>query len=145
MEFTGSAPFRARRDEVFAFFSDPTRLGPCLPVPVERVDALHYLAQARLGSGFLSTMVRVDLEITEAIEGWSATIVGRGGASGTVVEGSWRFAIRDGSTDDPTTVDWQAEIHLTGMFAGQASRLIEERAPEAIDQLLACIGRLLGG
>ena len=131
----------AAADRVWDFVIDPTRLGPCSPVPIERVDDRHYRAQARLGSGFFSATVKVDLEVTDVVDARSVRIVGRGGASGTTVEGSLSVELRPGANDGTTILAWEVEVRLAGMFAGQAARLIEEHGPVAMERLLTCIHR----
>jgi carbon monoxide dehydrogenase subunit G len=136
---TGTAEFVAGRDRVWGFLVDPSRLGPCLPVPITRVDDRHYRASVHVGSGFFALNVGVDLEVADAVAERSIRIVARGGASGTNVEATTSFELSDGSTAGTTSVDYELDIRLTGMFAGQAEQLIEGRAPEAIERLLACI------
>ena len=145
MHFMGSAQFVASREHVWSFLIDPTRLGPCSPVPLQKVDDRHYRAQTKLGGGMLGATVRVDLEITDVEVGQRARITGRGGASGTTVEGSSSFTLRSGAIDGTTVVDWDLEFKLSGMFAGAAAKVIEDRAPRAIDQLLGCIHRQVEG
>ena len=141
MRFTGSEEFVAAREDVWTFLIDPANLGPCSPVPIARVDDRRFRAEARLGSGFFSATVRLDLEVTDVVIGRSVRITCRGGASGTSLDGSVGLAIRSESAQGRTTVDWELDMELSGAFAGQAARLIEERAPDAIERLLACIRR----
>src|SRR6185436_2133539 len=101
------------------------RFAPCLPVPLERLDDRHYRAKLRVGSGFFALNVAVDVEVADAVPGRSGRIVARGGASGTSIEATATFELGDGSTDGTTTVDWELELALTGMFASQAEQLIE--------------------
>jgi carbon monoxide dehydrogenase subunit G len=145
VHFAGSAEFVASRDKVWNFLIDPTQLGACSPAPIKRVDQRHYRAQARLGSGLFSALVTVELEVTDVEEGRSARLVGRGGASGTVIEGSTSFALRDGEIDGTTVVDWDAEFKLSGMFAGAARKVIDARAQDAMEKLLECLHRQVEG
>ena len=143
MRFTGSSEFVASPDRIWAFLIDPTRFGPCAPVPIERVDETRYRASTRIGSGMFSATIGLDMQVVDVVEGRSARIVGRGGASGTTVEGSSAFQVRAGNMDGTTIVDWEVELRLAGPFAGPAGRVIEDRAPAAIHQLLDCIQRQL--
>ncbi len=145
MRLTGSAEFVAERDHVWTFLIDPANFGPCSPVPIERVDDGRYVANMRVGSGLFSTTLRLDLEVTDVVAGRSARIVASGGASGATVDGSSTFEIRAGSMDGTTTVDWEVEFRISGMFAGPAERLIGERGPEAVERLLACIHQQVEG
>jgi carbon monoxide dehydrogenase subunit G len=136
---TGTAEFVAAPDRVWGFLVDPSGFAPCLPVPLERVDDRHYRAKLRVGSGFFALNVGVDVEVADAVPDRSGRIVARGGASGTNIEATATFELGGGSTSGTTTVDWEVEIDLTGMFAGQAEQLINSHAPEAIERLLACL------
>ena len=73
--------------------------------------------------------------------GRSVRITCRGGASGTSLDGSVGLQVRPEPAAGRTTVDWELDLELSGTFAGQAARLIEERAPEAIERLVDCIRR----
>jgi carbon monoxide dehydrogenase subunit G len=149
VRFTGTAEFVASSERVWGFLIDVSRFGPCSPVPIARVDDTHFKAQAQLGKGLFSATIKVDLEVADVVAGRSATLLARGGASGTNLEGTTTFSIRpagaDGGANGRTTVDWETEIRLTGMFAGQAARMIEEHAPNAIQELLQCIHRQVEG
>ena len=145
MRLLGTAEFIATPEEVWAFLIDPSNLGPCSPVPVERVDGGRYRAVARLGGGLFSATLALDLEVVDVVAGRQARIVGRGGAGGTTVEGSSSFQIRAGTMDGTTCVDWEVEIRLSGVFAGQATRIVEDRAPAAVERLLTCIHERVEG
>jgi carbon monoxide dehydrogenase subunit G len=139
MRVRGSAEFGASRERVWSLLIDPARLGPCSPVPIERVDDTHYRAQARIGSGFFSATIKGEVEVTDVVPGVSARIVGRGGASGTTLEGTVTFELRPGAAADSTIVDWEVEVRVTGFFAGQAERIIDEQGPAKMEELLRCI------
>ena len=139
MRFTGTAAFAASRERVWTFLLDPANLGPCSPVPITPVDGSHYRIQTRVGSGFLSTTLVVNLDVVQIVEGRSARIDGKGGASGIAIESAVTFDLRDGAAEKTTDVDWQVDVTLSGAFAGAAGRIIEERASEAVERLIACV------
>jgi carbon monoxide dehydrogenase subunit G len=139
VRFQGTTEFMADRAEIWAFFVDPSRIGPCAPVPIERVDDRHFRATAKVGSGFLSAKVALELELVEAIENEHAVLEGKGRGSGTTLTGSTSFRLRNGTMDGMTTVDWEAELELEGMLAGPAGRIISEQGEKAISDLLDCI------
>ena len=145
MHFTGSAEFVAGEEHVWSFLIDPSRLGPCSPVPIERVDDRHYRAEAKLGAGMFGMTVRVDLAVTDVDAGRRATIVGRAGASGTTIDGRSSFSLRRSVMEGTTIVDWDVEFTISGLFAGAAANVIAERAPQAIDRLLGCIHHEIEG
>ena len=139
MRFQGSTEFMADRAAVWAFFVDPTRIGPCAPVPIERVGDRRYRATAKVGSGLFSAKVALELELVEAVENEHAVLEGRGRGSGTTLTGSTSFRLRNGTMDGMTTVDWVAELELEGMLAGPAGKIIADQGEKAIAKLLDCI------
>ena len=147
MQFGGSEAFAASREQVWSFLIDPTRLSPCSPAPIKRVDDQHFRAQARLGSGLFSATIVVDLELSDVRPLEGLQIVGRGGASGTMVDAVSTFSLRDGPTDAPaaatTVMDWDLELTLTGMFAAAGLKVIAEQAPRAIERLMGCVRGLI--
>jgi carbon monoxide dehydrogenase subunit G len=145
VRFSGSTTFVAGRARVWSFLIDPTRLGPCAPIPITRVDDRHYRATARVGSGLFGATVQATLEIGEVRELEHARIAGRGAAAGTTVEAASSFTLRDGEMAGTTAVDWEIDLTPHGTFAGAISKLLQDRAPEAIDRALACIHEQVEG
>lgn len=143
MQFGGTESFAATREQVWSFLIDPTRLNPCSPVPITRLDDRHFRAQLRVGRGFFSATAIVDIEVAEAQPLERVRIVARGGAAGTTAEATWTFTLRGGPVDGPTAgttvVDWNLEVKLTGSFASAGEKAIAEPAPQAIERLVACI------
>lgn len=144
MRFSGSAEFAASRGAVWQLLIDPTKLGPCLPIPISRVDETHFRSEATIGPGLFSVVFRVDVELVVGEPLQLARLVARGQGSGTTVEATTSFALSDGSTAGTTVVDWAAEVELTGMFASVGAGIIEQRAPDAIESLTECLHRQLG-
>lgn len=139
MRFQGTTDFMADRPEIWAFMVDPSRIGPCATVPIERVDDTHFRATAKVGSGIFSAKVSLEMELVEAVEHERARLEGRGRGSGTTLTGSTSFQLRKGTMDGMTTVEWEAEIELEGMLAGPASRIIADQGERAIAKLFDCI------
>lgn len=141
MRFTGWTSFAASRAAVWDVLVDPGRLVPCLPVrvTVQSLGSGRYRASGGVGSGWLATQVQVDLELVDVEPGRSLRIRGRGGAAGTTVEGWVAYTLRPGPAEGPTAVDWEVDLEVRGGFAGPVNRLVEERGPEELDRLVACL------
>jgi len=137
----GTAEFIATRGEVWPFLVDPTLFGPCSPYPIERVDDTRFFANARIGSGMFSATIRIDIEVTDVVPGEHSRMTARGSVSGMTAEGSLDMSVRTAPSGGRTSVDWELEVRITGSFAAQASRIVEEHAPEAVEQLVTCIHR----
>jgi carbon monoxide dehydrogenase subunit G len=145
VHFSGSAEFAADRSRVWGYLIDPTRLGPCSPIPVQRVDDRHFRATTKVGSGFFAATVVANLEITDVVDGQGAKIAGSGGAMGTTVQANSTFALRDGELAGETIVDWTLDLDARGGFAPAITKVIQDRGQEAVDQLLACLRREVEG
>jgi carbon monoxide dehydrogenase subunit G len=145
VHYSGRSEIVATPDRIFPFVVDLTRLGPCVPVPIKRVDDTHYRALAQVGSGMFGMTIGIDLSVEDVVANSSAKILASGGASGTKVASTIAVALSPGSIGGTTAVDWQVDIDVTGGFASAASRVIEEHAQDAIDQLIGCIQRQVEG
>ncbi len=141
MEFSGSVDIPAPRDRVFAFVTDPNKVGACGPgvESIEAIDATHFRAKAKVGVGFISARFVVDLEITEQQAPDMAVIKAHGQAPGSAVDALGRMNLADGPEPGTTTMLWAAEVSISGMIASVGSRLIEGTANKMIGQAFDCI------
>jgi carbon monoxide dehydrogenase subunit G len=143
VRFEGTTEFMADPSAIYSILVEPSRIGPCAPAPIERVDDRRFKATTKIGSGLFSTRVSLELEVVEAVENEGARLAGRGRGSGTTLVGSTSFRLRNGSMAGMTALDWVAELELEGMLAGPASRIIAEQGQGAIAKLLECVRRQL--
>ena len=141
MEFSGAVDIPATRDNVFAFVTDPNRVGACGPgvESIEVVDSTHFKARAKVGVGFITARFVVDLEIAEQQPPDMAIIKARGQAPGSAVDALGRINLVDGTEPGPTTMLWSAEVNISGMIASVGARLIESTANKMIGQTFDCI------
>jgi carbon monoxide dehydrogenase subunit G len=140
VKFSGSVPIRAPRDRVWAFVTDPTKVGACGPgvESVEVVDERHFRAVAKVGVGFISARFNVNLELAEQEPPERAVIKARGQAPGSAVDATGTMRLRDGA-DGTTIMDWEADVVISGTIASVGARLIEGTANKLIGQTFDCI------
>ncbi len=141
MEFSGTVDIPATRDHVFAFVTDPNRVGSCGPgvESIEIVDPTHFKARAKVGVGFISARFVVDLEIAEQQPPDMAIIKARGQAPGSAVDALGRINLVDGPEPGTTTMLWAAEVNISGMIASVGARLIDSTANKMIGQTFDCM------
>ena len=141
MEFSGAVDIPAPRDRVFAFVTDPNKVGACGPgvESIEVIDATHFRAKAKVGVGFINARFVVELEIAEQEPPDMAIIKARGQAPGSAVDGLGRMNLVDGPEPGTTTMLWAAEVNVSGMLATMGARLIEGTANKMIGQTFDCI------
>jgi carbon monoxide dehydrogenase subunit G len=140
VRFSGTVAIDAPRDKVWAFVIDPEQVGSCGPgvESIEKVDDTHYKARAKVGVGFISARFNADLELAEQAPPDRAVIKARGQAPGSAVDATATMSLSDGEGGG-TTMDWEADVTISGTIASVGARLIEGTANKLIGQTFDCI------
>ena len=141
MEFSGAVDIPAPREEVFAFVTDPNKVGACGPgvESIEVIDATHFRAKAKVGVGFIQARFVVELEIQDQRAPDMAIIKAHGQAPGSAVDALGRMNLVDGPEPGTTTMLWAAEVSLSGMLASVGARMVEGTANKMIGQTFDCM------
>jgi carbon monoxide dehydrogenase subunit G len=145
MHFEGTVQINAPRDTVWAFVTDPNRVGQCGPgvESVEVIDDTHFKAVAKVGIGFISARFNVNMQFAEIDPPNAATIKAHGQAPGSAVDADARMALSD--ADGGTRMDWAADVNIAGTIASVGARLIEGTANKMIGQTFDCMKSKLEG
>jgi uncharacterized protein len=140
MHFEGSVDIAAPRDRVWAFVIDPEQVGQCGPgvESIEPIDATHFKATAKVGIGFISARFVVNMEFAELTPPDAATIKAHGQAPGSAVDATAQMHLSD-SGSGGTTMDWSADVNLSGTLASVGARMIEGTAQKMIGQTFDCM------
>jgi len=140
MELSGTVVIKASREAVWTFVTDPQQVGSCGPgvESIEVVDETHFRARAKVGVGFISARFVVDLRMAERVEPDKAVIAASGQAPGSAVDGTGEMRL-SGPAEGPTTMDWSANVRISGTIATVGARLIEGTANKLIGQSFDCI------
>ena len=140
MQFQGTVEINAPRDRVWAFLMDPDRVGSCGPgvESIEVVDADHFKARAKVGVGVISARFNVDMTIAERAEPERAVIKAHGQAPGSAVDATANMAL-SGPAEGPPSMDWSADVTISGPLASVGARMIEGTANKMIGQTFDCI------
>jgi len=146
MHFDGTVQIAAPRDRVWAFVMDPDQVGQCGPgvETIEVVDEGHFKATAKVGIGFISARFVVNMEFTDVTAPDAATIKAHGQAPGSAVDASAQMRLSDGDAGG-TTMDWSADVAISGTLASVGARLIEGTANKMIGQTFDCMKSKLEG
>jgi carbon monoxide dehydrogenase subunit G len=140
MQFSGTVEIKADREKVWRFVIDPEQVGSCGPgvESIEQVDDTHFRAKAKVGIGFISARFVVNLAFEDTEEPIRAVISARGQAPGSAVDalGSMHLS---GPPEGPTTMDWDANVDISGSLATVGARLIEGTANKMIGQTFDCM------
>ena len=140
MQFSGTVDIRAPRDRVWAFLIDPNQVGSCGPgvESIEIIDETHFKAKAKVGVGFISARFVVEMTMVELDEPTRAVIKAHGQAPGSAVDALATMNLSDG-TDGATTMDWSADVTISGTLASVGARLIEGTTQAFIGQTFDCM------
>jgi len=140
MQFSGTVQIAAPRDRVWEFLMDPNEVGSCGPgvETIEVIDADHFKAKAKVGVGFISARFVVDMTVAERNEPELAVLKAHGQAPGSAVDATANMAL-SGPADGPTTMDWSADVTISGTLASVGARMIEGTANKMIGQTFDCI------
>jgi carbon monoxide dehydrogenase subunit G len=140
MKFEGTVEINAPLDRVWEFVADPAQVASCGPgvESVAMVDDTHYKAIAKIGIGFISARFNGDIEIVEREPPDRMVIKVHGQAPGSAADAVASMALRDGS-DGATTMDWSADVAISGTLASVGARLIEGTANKMVGQTFDCI------
>jgi uncharacterized protein len=141
MRFEGSVPIRASRERVWAFVTDPDKVGQCGPgvEKIEVIDPTHFKATAKVGIGFISARFVVNMEFAEQQPPDRALIKAHGQAPGSAVDATAEMRLSDGAEDGTTVMDWSADVNIAGTLASVGARLIEGTANKMIGQTFECM------
>ena len=140
MHFEGTVDIAAPRDRVWAFLIDPDQVGQCGPgvESIEVIDDTHFKATAKVGVGFISARFVVNMEIAEMTPPDAATIKAHGQAPGSAVDATAQMRLSDGDGGG-TTMDWSADVNLSGTLASVGARMIDGTANKMIGQTFDCM------
>jgi carbon monoxide dehydrogenase subunit G len=140
MKFEGTVDIKAPRDRVWAFVSDPAQVASCGPgvESVEMVDDTHYKTIAKIGVGFISARFNGEITIVEQAPPDRMVIKVHGQAPGSAADAVASMALSDGS-GGVTTMDYSADVNISGTLASVGARLIEGTANKLVAQTFDCI------
>ncbi|HEY3335672.1 MAG TPA: carbon monoxide dehydrogenase subunit G [Candidatus Limnocylindrales bacterium] len=140
MQFSGTVQIAAPRARVWDFLMDPNEVGGCGPgvESIEAIDADHFKAKAKVGVGFISARFVVDMTVAERDQPELAILKAHGQAPGSAVDATANMRLA-GPDEGPTTMDWSADVTISGMLASVGARMIEGTANKMIGQTFDCI------
>jgi carbon monoxide dehydrogenase subunit G len=140
MQFKGTVEIKAPRDQVWSFLMDPNQVGSCGPgvESIEVIDADHFRAKAKVGVGFISARFVVDMTVAERNEPELAVLKAHGQAPGSAVDATADMRL-SGPEAGPTTMDWSADVTISGTLASVGARMVEGTANKMIGQTFECI------
>jgi len=124
MHVEGSFSVRRDRTSVYAFFTDARRLVDCLEDlhTVDVTDARHFSGTVTTGVAFIRGTFRVNGEYTDCRVPEQVVAKIHGGGLGSGLDGV--ISTHLGETNGVTTVQWSADLTLSGPIATLGERIV---------------------
>lgn len=126
MRFEGKVLIKAPRERVWAFLTDPERVGQCVP-GLERIEVLEagkrFRATAGVGFGTVKARFVTDVEWLELDAPTRARMRAHGTAPGSAADVESGMTLAD-APEGGTELAWTADVQVAGTIASVAVRLM---------------------
>lgn len=141
MHYEGTVRVGAKRDQVYAFITDPNRVIAIIPDVVESkvVDSDHFAVKAKAGVGPLRGIIDFAFSVAEKAEGRSAKLSARGRGMQSTIDLTLGMTLEDAG--EGCEARWVADASVGGTLAGIGGRLIGGIAERYINQVTENLAR----
>ncbi len=144
LKFGGNFVVPRKRDEVYAFLTDPHRFGPLLPdyegMTVE--DSTHFTVKVKVGISYIRGTAEVKMNLAEANHPAHAVYKGQGNVAGGGAPVTAGFDLAD--VPEGTRVAWNGEAQVFGKLASMAGGLLDPLAKKNLEKLVNGLREALG-
>jgi len=143
MQLSGVETIHAAKADVYAFVTDPNRVGRCLPdlQELEVTGGSQLVAHVRMGIGPIRGRFKLAAELDASRgEQIGMTLKGSGMGNGLTMTSTMRV---EAAADGTTALHWSADASVSGPLAGVGGRLLEGQAKKTTTELFANIRQAL--
>jgi carbon monoxide dehydrogenase subunit G len=146
LQHSGQETISASKDAVWAFVTDPEKVGYCLPdvVSVTVQDPAHFEAVVKVGVGPVRGNFKMKCELQPDAAASRMNMRISGGGFGSAVDLTAGADIRDGAPGT-TILDWSGEAEMRGPVAAVGGRVLDAQAKKLIAQTFATVNARLSG
>ena len=148
MHFEGSQPIKAPIKAVWNALLDPNRVAACTPgfVSMEILAPDHFKPVVGVGLGAVKAKFTLDVQVTERQEPDHAAMKMHGVAAGSAVD--MVATVNLAAANEPesaaeTTMNWVADVTVSGTIASVGARLIESVARKQVAKFFDCFSHKL--
>src|SRR5829696_1894697 len=146
LQYTGQERIPADGDTVWAFITDPQKVGGCLPEVIEVTvhDPSHFDAVVRVGVGPVRGKFKFKFELQPDAAARRMTMKIVGGGLGSAMDLTAGADLApDG--DKTTLLNWSGEAVMRGPVAAVGGRVLDAQAQKLISQTFANVKEALTG
>lgn len=146
MHFEGKQSIKTPIEKVWAFVLDPNKVAECAPgfKSMEILGPDHFKPTLGVGIGAVKATFTLDVQLEDVNEPSHAAMRARGSAAGSAVEMKAAMDLTSVS-DAETTMDWVADVTISGTIASVGSRLMEGTAHKLTAKFFDCFRQKLEG
>lgn len=144
MKFEGTQTIKAPRDTVWAFLMDPHQVGPCMPgfQSVEVIDPQTFKAKVGVGIAAIKASFTMDVRMVDLTPPSQATVKAHGVAPISAVDLNSGMTLSE-TGDGATTLQWSADVVVSGTLASVGGRLLNATAQKMTGQFFTCLQETL--
>ena len=144
LQNSGEEKIPAGHATVWAFVTDPDKVGRCLPevVDVSVQDATHCEASVLVAVGPVRGTLKVNVELIPDAAGKRVDLKISGSGFSSTVDVTAAADLLD-PADGTTTLKWSGQAVARGMVAAVGGRLLEAQARKLIEQTFANVRQRL--
>lgn len=141
MQLDGTVTIGAPREKVWAFLTDPHKVGQCAPglESLEVVDpGQKFEAVVSVGFGSMKARFTADIEWVELDEPGRAKMKAHGTAPGSTADATSEMTLT-AKNEDETELTWTADVSVQGTIASLASRLMGSVTQRLTGEFFDCV------
>jgi uncharacterized protein len=133
LQYSGEEKIPADLDTVWAFVTDPAKVGRCFPevVDVTVQDPTHFEAVVKVGVGPVRGTLKIKVELIPAASKRRIDMKMSGGGFGSTVDQTAGADLVDAG-DGTTLLQWSGQAEARGPIAAVGGRVLDAQAKKLI-------------
>jgi carbon monoxide dehydrogenase subunit G len=146
LQYTGEEKIPAGLDAVWAFVTNPEKVGRCFPdvIDVTVQDPTHFEANVKVGVGPVRGKFKMKVELLPADSKRRIDMKITGGGFGSTVDLTSGADLVDGG-DGTTLLKWSGQAEARGPIAAVGGRVLDAQAEKLIAQAFGNVRQQLTG
>lgn len=144
MHFEGTQQIKSSQRAIFEFLVDPNKVASCAPgfISMEILAPDHFKPTIGIGVGAVKAKFTLDVQLQDVREPAHAAMKGHGVAAGSAVDMVASLDLLPVS-DAETTMNWIADVTVSGTIASVGARLLDSTAQKQITKFFDCFRQKL--
>lgn len=144
MHFEGQQTINVPIETVWSYFMNPNQVAECAPgfKSMETLGPDHFKPTLAVGIGAVKATFTLDVTLVDKQEPAHIGMQARGVAAGSAVDMRSAMDLAAAS-DTATTMNWTADVNVSGTIASVGARLLEGTANKLTARFFDCLRQKL--